>query len=223
MKNMEKIFGQIAMPCFRRTGMAALCAAIAWTLPARAITFHRSFKNGYPAELNVSKEEANDVFSVKRGGVTYSNGRGRVVAQSSVRTLEGRVTRVLDGDTIRVTDRAGAHKVRLFQIDAPELEQAYGREAAAALFKRIGGKLVRVEWTAQDTAGWILGTVYLDDEEINLRMIEDGCAWHDRRTGPAPHYSAAEKKAREAKLGLWADPAAVNPMNFRRAQLKKGR
>ena len=74
---------------------------------------------------------------------------------------------------------------------------------------------------AQDTSGWILGTVFLDDLEINKLMIDEGCAWHDRRTGPAPHYSAAEKKARDAKLGLWADPAAVNPMNFRRARAKK--
>ena len=81
----------------------------------------------------------------------------------------------------------------------------------------IGGKTVRVEWTMQDTSGWILGTVYFDNSEINLEMIEDGCAWYDRRTGPAPHYTAAEKKAREAKVGLWADPAAINPMNFRRA------
>ena len=208
----------------RAIKIATLTAAcLLGGLPSRAVTFHRSFKNGYPAELNVSKEEANDVFSIKRGGVTYSNGRGRVMTQSSVRELEGRVTRVIDGDMIRVTDRAGAHKVRLFQIDAPELDQAYGREAAATLFKRIGGKLVRVEWTMQDPSGWILGTVYLDDIEINRWMIEEGCAWHDRRTGPAPHYSAAEKKAREAGIGLWADPAAVNPMNFRRARQAKGK
>ena len=208
----------------RAIQIASLTAAcLLGGLPSRAITFHRSFKNGYPAEWNVSKEEANDTFAIKRGSVTYSNGKGRVVTQSAIRELEGRVTRVIDGDMIRVTDRAGAHKVRLFQIDAPELEQAYGREAAAALFKRIGGKLVRVEWTMQDTSGWILGTVYLDDIEINKWMIEEGNAWHDRRTGPAPHYSAAEKKAREAKLGLWADPAAVNPMNFRRARQAKGK
>ena len=207
----------------RAIRIASLTAAcLLGGLPSLAITFHRSFKNGYPAELNVSKEEANDTFAIKRGSVTYSNGRGRVVAQSSIRELEGRVTRVLDGDRIVVTDRAGAHRVRLFQIDAPEPEQAYGREATAGLFKRIGGKLVRVEWTMQDTSGWILGTVYLDDLEINKWMIEEGYAWHDRRTGPAPHYSAAEKAAREAKLGLWADPTAVNPMNFRRARQKKG-
>ena len=211
----------IATRCMRAAGMALVCAASVWSPLAYAVTFHRSFKNGYPAEWNVSKEEANDTFTVKRGSVTYSNGKGRVVAQSSVHELQGRVTRVLDGDRIVVTDRAGGHRVRLFQIDAPELEQAYGREAAAYLFKSIGGKLVRVEWTAQDTSGWILGTVYLDDEEINLRMVADGCAWHDRRTGPAPHYSSAEKKAQEAKAGLWANPAAVNPMNFRRAQRKK--
>ena len=205
----------------RAVGVALLRVAVAFALPSSAVTFHRSFKNGYPAEWNVSKEEANDTFSVKRGSMTYSNGRGRVVSQSSVRELEGRVTRVIDGDRIVVANRAGSHKVRLFQIDAPELEQAYGREATAALYKRIGGKLVRVEWTAWDTSGWMLGTVYLDDEEINRWMIEEGCAWHDRRTGPAPHYAGAEKKARAAKIGLWADPQVVNPMNFRRARNRR--
>ena len=203
----------------RAIQIALLTAACLWGgLPSHAITFRRSFKNGYPAKWNVSKEEANDVFSIKRGGVTYSNGRGQVVTQATARTIRGRVTRVVDGDRIWVTDFKGRHKVRLFQIDAPELEQAYGKEAADRLYRRIGDKTVRVEWTMQDTSGWILGTVYFDDSEINLEMIEDGCAWYDRRTGPAPHYTAAEKKAREAKLGLWADPAAINPMNFRRAQ-----
>ena len=169
----------------RAIQIALLTAACLWGgLPSHAITFRRSFKNGYPAKWNVSKEEANDVFSIKRGGVTYSNGRGQVVTQATARTLKGRVTRVVDGDRIWVTDYKGRHKVRLFQIDAPELEQAYGKEA---------------------------------------EMIEDGCAWYDRRTGPAPHYTAAEKKAREAKLGLWADPAAINPMNFRRASSARAR
>ena len=63
--------------------IAMLCTAMAWTLPSRAVTFHRSFKNGYPAELNVSKEEANDTFAIKHGSVTYSNGRGRVVTQTT--------------------------------------------------------------------------------------------------------------------------------------------
>ena len=68
----------------RAIRIATLTAAcLLGGLPSRAVTFHRSFKNGYPAEMNVSKEEANEVFSIKRSGVTYSNGRGRVVTQTT--------------------------------------------------------------------------------------------------------------------------------------------
>jgi hypothetical protein len=108
------------------------------------------------------------------------------------------------------------------QLDLDAIKRIIDIELSG-LYRRIGDKTVRVEWTMQDTSGWILGTVYLDDSEINLEMIEDGCAWYDRRTGPAPHYTAAEKKAREAKIGLWADPAAINPMNFRRASSARAR
>ena len=173
---------------------------------AHAFTFHRSFKNGYPAEWNVSKEEARDTFTVKRGSVTYSNGRGRVVTQTSVRELAGRVERVASGNVIVVANRAGRYQVRLFRILAPEAGQDYGAEAAACLSRLVAGRLVRVEWSARDARGRILGLVRLDgeEEEINLRMVRDGYARHDRRTGPSPDYAAAEQKARKERLGMWA-------------------
>ena len=47
--------------------------------PAEARTFRRSFKNGYPAEWNISREQAEDTFSIKGSKVTYSDGKGRIV------------------------------------------------------------------------------------------------------------------------------------------------
>ena len=46
---------------------------------APAVTFHRSFRNGYPAALGVSKEEATESFRVTRGGMQYTDGRGGVL------------------------------------------------------------------------------------------------------------------------------------------------
>ena len=51
----------------------------------------------------------------------------RVVLQS------GTVTRVSDGDSIEVQLASGRARVRLANIDTPEHDQPYGREASAAL------------------------------------------------------------------------------------------
>ena len=43
-------------------------------------------------------------------------------------TLEGRISRVSDGDTIQLLDSDGVrHKVRLAKIDAPESKQEWRR------------------------------------------------------------------------------------------------
>ena len=61
---------------------------------AQARSFRRSFRNGYPAEWNISREQAEDTFVIKGSKMTYSNGRGltivtdgNVVSQRNVRVV----------------------------------------------------------------------------------------------------------------------------------------
>ena len=60
-------------------GISAVFLAYFAVSPAEARTFRRSFKNGYPAEWNISREQAEDTFSIKGSKVTYSDGKGRIV------------------------------------------------------------------------------------------------------------------------------------------------
>jgi endonuclease YncB( thermonuclease family) len=47
------------------------------------------------------------------------------LAKTPIRTIEGIVTRVSDGDTIQVTDGYGSKvKIRLYGMDAPETEKS---------------------------------------------------------------------------------------------------
>lgn len=134
--------------------------------------------------------------------------------------LAGRVVRVTDGDTVTVLDAAKAqHKIRLLDIDAPESKQAFGQKSKAYLASLIAGKDVRVESTSRDVYGRVLGTVYLGDENVNLKMVEAGFAWryiHSKN----PVYGKAQEEARAARRGLWADPHPVNPSDFRKANRK---
>ena len=54
----------------RRLALFAVCVAAVCC----ARTFHRSFRNGYPAEWNISKDKAEESFSIKGGKVSYSDG-----------------------------------------------------------------------------------------------------------------------------------------------------
>ena len=143
---------------------------------------------------------------------------------ASGKTLEGEVARVSDGDTIWVKgsgEQGKGVKVRLDRIDAPESKQDYGFEAKEYLNGRIGGKTVKVEWEKRDQYGRILGIVYFEDTDINLEMVATGNAWHYAHFDQTPEYAEAEKSARAARLGLWADESPINPYDFRQARKRE--
>ena len=94
-----------------------------------------------------------------------------------------KVLYVSDGDTIAVKktennkETGNLIKVRLYGIDAPELNQDYGYASKEFLIKLIRGKTVRIEGNKNDRYGRVLGTVYYNNENINERMVATGNAW----------------------------------------------
>ena len=137
-------------------------------------------------------------------------------------TLTGRVVKVSDGDTITVLDAVNAqHKIRLYGIDAPEKNQAFGQVSRNHLASLVAGKAVRVEYSKKDKYQRILGTVFVGETDINLKMIADGMAWHYKKFDQTPAYAKAEDAARSNKLGLWRDPKPIEPETFRHNPDKK--
>ncbi len=129
--------------------------------------------------------------------------------------LEGVCVRVSDGDTITIESAGHKEKVRLNGIDAPESTQPGGQEARQYLVERILNKQVRLEGSSRDRYGRLLGTVYLDSENINLAMIRAGWAWDYVSYHAGAEYTRAEKEARAARRGLWSKPAPLPPWEFR--------
>ena len=137
-------------------------------------------------------------------------------------TLQGRVVKVADGDTITLLDAANMqHRIRLDKIDAPEKNQPFGDASRKHLAALVAGKIVEVEWTKKDKYGRILGTIWAllpARTDVNLQMVEDGFAWHYRHFDSTPSYAAAETAARRTKRGLWKAPAPIPPWTFRKAR-----
>jgi endonuclease YncB( thermonuclease family) len=117
----------------------------------------------------------------------------------------GKVVSISDGDTVTVLLDRTQHKIRLEHIDAPESGQAFGTKAKKALGDLVFGKEVKVKWTGRDKTKRILGVIYVEDKNMNLELVKEGFAWHYTKYSKEPKYAEAQKAAKEAKSGLWAD------------------
>ena len=137
--------------------------------------------------------------------------------------LLGHVVGVSDGDTITVLDGSKQrHVIRLMGIDAPEKRQAFGQKAKQSLSELVFGRDVSVTWFKNDRYGRIVGQVHVGDTDVCLEQIKRGLAWHykqyerEQSVEDRSRYANADKVARLAKIGLWADEHPIEPSAFRR-------
>jgi endonuclease YncB( thermonuclease family) len=137
--------------------------------------------------------------------------------------LVGRVLSVTDGDTIKVGLDSGPIEVRFHSIDTPERAQPWGREAKAALAKRLQGAEVALEPFEQDQYGRMIAVVYLGDENVNAWLVHEGHAWVYRQYARDERYCQAEGAARAARRGLWALPPAEQLPPWEWRAVKRGR
>lgn len=134
-----------------------------------------------------------------------------------------RVKSVHDGDTITVYARSGSKKttqIRLYGVDAPELKQAYGRQAQQRLYELVSRQSVDIETEDTDHYGRTVALVRLKDGTlVNAQLVAEGCAWvyeqycHQEL---CRELSALQQRARAEGLGLWAQDHPQNPAQWRR-------
>jgi Micrococcal nuclease (thermonuclease) homologs len=138
----------------------------------------------------------------------------------------GRVTQVGDGDTlqIRLSDGGQEVRVRLYGLDAPELDQPHGRESREFLAKLILNQEVRVEKQDVDQYGRVVGQVFSSGLALNLTLVASGQAWVYEQFCQEPvcrQMKAAETTARQKKMGLWGQSKPQPPWQWRKAKRKR--
>ncbi|WP_042958380.1 thermonuclease family protein [Erwinia tasmaniensis] len=137
----------------------------------------------------------------------------------SAAKIQGKVVRVLDGDTIEVLNKKIPVRVRLINIDAPEKKQPYGRWSTSQLKELIAGQRVTVAYTQKDRYGRVLGRVVTTNGvEANSYMVQSGAAWVYDQYNADPSLPALQREAIEQKRGLWAGNQPVPPWEWRHSK-----
>jgi endonuclease YncB( thermonuclease family) len=135
-------------------------------------------------------------------------------------SLQGKVTKVFDGDSLLFQPAGGGKplELRLKDIDAPEICQPGGPESRDYLQEVVKDKLVRVETGPADAFGRTLAVLSVDDMNLNQRLVAEGHAWSARIKWNQGPFVAQEKMATALKRGLHATPGAVMPAEWRRSK-----
>ena len=130
----------------------------------------------------------------------------------------GQVVSVLDGDTIEVLHNQYTERFRLHGIDCPEKGQAYGQKAKHAASDLVFGNEVTLHTFGKDKYERTIAEVILPDgRSLNQELVKDGQCWWYRKYAPGDTVlEALEIEAREARKGLWADPAPIPPWEWRK-------
>jgi micrococcal nuclease len=123
-----------------------------------------------------------------------------------------------DGDTMTLLVDRKPLKIRLANIDAPELRQAYGRRSKEALSATCWGKDAVYEPQTVDRYGRTVAVVYCDGAEANRQQVAQGMAWVYRKYNKDRSLWVPEQAARDRKAGLWADEEPVPPWEWRRSR-----
>lgn len=136
-------------------------------------------------------------------------------------TMVCTVSHVHDGDTLRA-DCPGQKKttrVRIRQIDAPELDQKYGI-ASRDFLRNLCPKneAVKLYVTSKDQYGRLLADAECNGQDVGITMVGAGAAWVYERYADDPALVAAQNRARQSRSGLWRHNDAVAPWQFRRQQ-----
>lgn len=135
----------------------------------------------------------------------------------------GKVIAIKDGDTVVVLLEGNTKKtLRLAEVDCPESGQPFGKNAKEFTSSKVFGKEVMFEETDTDRYGRTIAKIYYDSDlkYLSAELIKAGLGWWYFRYSNDKNLGFLESKAKADLKGLWQDPKAISPWDWRKLEKK---
>lgn len=145
-------------------------------------------------------------------------------------TFTAKVIAVIDGDTLLILRHGKPAKLRMANIDAPEVghagmggkpsnsqkPQAFGKQSRDSLLEMVGKKQVQIDTQAVDQYGRIVALVSIDGRSVNQEQVKRGMAWEYSHYHSDKTYLGLQSDAQQARRGLWAQASPQAPWQWRK-------
>ena len=135
-----------------------------------------------------------------------------LIASPAFADWEVKVVDVFDGDTLIVSLEGRAEIIKLFGVDSPEKEQAFGLDARSFTSDLVSGKIIRVE--PIEKGRYEMVKVYVEDKCLNEELLRAGFAWYNKEGSINERWVDMEQQARHERKGLWSEDNPVSPWKY---------
>ena len=154
-----------------------------WTKFNRVLRsrFQLSYRKQHPkvhfdrpttAKPRVNPRDSGAAGKTEASGPTFRASTSQAIVIVEVSEITGKCW-VIDGDTVEINGT----RIRLAGIDAPELEDPYGKVARAALIRLCRGVTVRAVTEGQQSYNRLVATCFLPDgRDLSAEMVRMGMA-----------------------------------------------
>jgi micrococcal nuclease len=135
--------------------------------------------------------------------------------------ISGQVIRIIDGDTFEILQDSKKSRCRIAEIDAPERNQPFGKQATDSLTKLLLNKPIVCLGLGRDLYLRRLVKVYqLDNQPTNLDsvLVSNGWAWSMKgwhKSSYNPNADLNQVQAKLANRGLWQCHLPILPSIWR--------
>jgi micrococcal nuclease len=127
-----------------------------------------------------------------------------------------KVVTVHEGDRLTIRHNGRSETIRLKDVDCPDLQQPYGKQAKLAMAAYVGNREVVVRGLTRDKQGRVSAEILLHDgRNVGREMLKEGLAWWQRSTSSNASFEVIEELAKAAGKGLWADSNPVPPWKWK--------
>ena len=127
--------------------------------------------------------------------------------------------RVVDGDTIRAEAKGKEIKIRLVEIDAPEMNQPFGAQSKNFLSRLLYEKDVTLIAHGEDRYGRVLGNLFSNKLNVNMLMVKFGFAWVYYEYAENSSLYKYQDQAKAENLGLWRAKDPIAPWVWRKQKM----
>ncbi|MBB5346627.1 thermonuclease family protein [Desulfoprunum benzoelyticum] len=131
------------------------------------------------------------------------------------------ISRVVDGDSLKVRQHNRSFQIRLWGIDTPEHGQRYAAEARSQCRRIVAGKKIVLQPKYLDKYNRVVALVWVDGMLLNEELVRRGAAWvYDRYCDEevCQTWNDLEQEARVRRIGLWRDDSPVAPWEWKGRQ-----
>ncbi|WON74037.1 thermonuclease family protein [Nitrosospira sp. Is2] len=136
-------------------------------------------------------------------------------AAPNTEPIHAQVLQIVDGDSVTVSIDGELVRVRLAEIDAPELDQPFATESRQSLFDLCLWVHAELTSISRDYYGRTLARVECNGVDVNAEQVRRGLAWVKNQAATDKKLHRLQEEAKAAKRGLWAFDSPTPPWEWR--------